>query len=226
MKIELRSVSKSIGGRSILSCADLSVASGERVALLGASGSGKTTILRLIAGLTPPDAGEIYLDGHLVSEANRTIVPSELREVGFVFQDGALWPHMTVRGNLEFGLRAHGVPKSERESRIKAVLIELGIPELSSRKPGSLSGGQQQRVALGRALVLRPRIMLMDEPLTGLPKEMRDISLGLILRSHEQQAFTLVCVTHSHEEAEALGQQLFQLEEGRICASDSGGDRA
>ena len=214
----LMSVSKRLGERVAVSAFSLEVASGERVAILGSSGCGKTTILRLIAGLLSPDEGVIELDGHAVSANGRIIVPPERRQVGMVFQDLALWPHLSVDGNLRFGLRARRVPQNEASERIRRVLDLMQLSDRANAKPGSLSGGQQQRVALARALVLEPRILLMDEPLSSL-----DLDLNLRLRReiialHQRLQFTLLFVTHNREEAFEIGMRLLVMDQGRIAA--------
>jgi ABC-type Fe3+/spermidine/putrescine transport system ATPase subunit len=202
--IEWRAVSKRYGARVALDSFSLAVSAGERVALFGPSGCGKTTALRLLAGFEAPDTGAVRIDGETMSENGRVLVAPEDRGLGMVFQDLALWPHLSVRGNLEFGLKARRVPAAERERRIRAVLALVRLsPELDLR-PEQLSGGQQQRVALARALVGEPRVVLMDEPLSSLDPELRAVLRAEILRLHERLGFTLILVTHDREESAEL----------------------
>ncbi len=163
----------------MLSRFDLSVESGRVLALLGPSGCGKTTVLRLILGLEAPDSGTVYLGDRIVSEGGRILVAPEERELAVVFQDLALWPHLDVRGNLNFGLVARGISANERESRINAVLERLGLVDMGNRYPGQLSGGERQRVAIARALVLEPRAVLLDEPLSNLDVTLKRELLSL-----------------------------------------------
>ncbi|MBI3681145.1 MAG: ABC transporter ATP-binding protein [Acidobacteria bacterium] len=214
----LLSVGKRLGGREAVSAFSLEIAAGERVAILGPSGCGKTTILRLIAGLLTPDEGVIELDEQAVSANGRIIIPPEKRHVGMVFQDLALWPHLSVDVNLRFGLRARRVPTDEANERIRRALDLMQLSDRATAKPGSLSGGQQQRVALARALVLEPRILLMDEPLSSL-----DLDLSLRLRReivllYQRLRFTLLYVTHNREEAFEIGERVLVMDQGRIAA--------
>ena len=216
--IVFEAITKSFGGRPVVREFSLVIEPGERVILLGPSGSGKTTVLRLMAGLTAPDAGRILLDGVTASEPGRIIVPAEERNLGFVFHDLALWPHMTVHGNLEFGLKARGIPKSDRSRRIAEMLELVHLGSRAGSRPGELSGGEQQRVALARALVLQPRALLMDEPLANLNPELKSELCSEILRLHAELRFTLLHVTHSRDEAMVLGTRLVSLSAGRVLA--------
>jgi iron(III) transport system ATP-binding protein len=214
--IELISVSKFYGRQVALNDVSLSVDEGDRLVVMGPSGCGKSTLLRLIAGLAAPDQGKILLSGKGVSEAGRVVEPPEARNLGMVFQDLALWSHLSVRGNLEFGLKARGIPQEERSKRIEATLGLVGLDVRPDARPGELSGGQQQRVALARALVLEPKILLMDEPLSSLDLE---LSLRLrreIVRLQERLGFTLVYVTHGHDEAAEIGRRAAVMDLGRI----------
>ncbi len=213
--LQLEGAVKLYGPRKALDGFSLEVGEGERVALLGPSGCGKTTALRLLAGFEAPDAGRVLVGGSVVAERGRIVVPPERRGIGMVFQDLALWPHMTVRGNLEFGLRAQGIPPSERGARIDQMLSRVELLEYADAKPGSLSGGQQQRVALARALVLRPRALLMDEPLSGLDEELNLKLRGEILQLQMEFGFALLYVTHDREEAFALADRIVLVERGR-----------
>jgi iron(III) transport system ATP-binding protein len=222
--IELRTVSKTYNGRSVVDSLSLKVEAGERVVLFGPSGCGKSTVLNLIAGLVVPDLGEILIDGALVAAPGRTLCEPEQRGIGMVFQDLALWPHMTVEENIEFGLRARRMSAELRKRRVREMieLVELGA-HLSSR-PAELSGGEQQRVALSRALALAPQIVLMDEPLSALDEELSLQLREQILRLHSRLGFTLVYVTHSRGEAAALATRIIHLRHGRIDHVPLSGD--
>ncbi|RTZ61050.1 MAG: iron ABC transporter ATP-binding protein [Gammaproteobacteria bacterium] len=214
--VELATVSKSFGGEKVLDGLSLVIEQGERLVILGPSGCGKTTVLRLIAGFVPPDSGSICLEGTLASRDGRILLSPERRHIGMVFQDLALWPHFSVMGNIEFGLKATGVPKAERRRRIAEVLALTGLQEYARRKPGELSGGQQQRVALARALALQPRVLLMDEPLSSLDEELNQRLRTEIVRLQEQLGFTLVHVTHNQEEARDIASRIVAMQGGRI----------
>ena len=210
--IELHAVTKVYGDRTAVDRISASVEHGERVALLGPSGCGKTTVLRLVAGLEVPDSGTITIDGIRVAEAKRNLLQPEKRHIGMVFQDLALWPHMTVSQHLEFALRYDERTQSaERPARIRAVLEMVRMADRAQAKPGELSGGQQQRVALARALVASPTIVLMDEPLSSLDSELNLHLRQEILRLHGELGFTLLYVTHSREEAVEIGSRVIAM---------------
>ncbi len=213
--LQLEDVVKVYGSRKALDGFSIEVGERERVALLGPSGCGKTTALRLLAGFEAPSVGCVLVGASIVAEREKIVVPPERRGVGMVFQDLALWPHMTVRGNLEFGLRAQGIPAREREGRIHQMLTRVELLEYADAKPGALSGGQQQRVALARALVLRPRALLMDEPLSGLDEDLNLKLRGEILQLQEEIGFALLYVTHDREEAFALAERIVLMARGR-----------
>jgi len=212
--VEWRAVSKRYGPRVALASLSVAVVAGERVALWGPSGCGKTTALRLLAGFEAPDSGAVSIGERTVSEGDRILVAPEDRELGMVFQDLALWPHLSVRGNLEFGLKARRVPASERERRIREVLALVGLERELELRPDQLSGGQQQRVALARALVLEPRAVLMDEPLSSLDAELRAALRAEIRRLHSRLGFTLILVTHDREEAAELSSRVVVMGAG------------
>ncbi len=188
---------------------DLEIEPGTRFVLLGHSGSGKTTTLRLIAGLEEPTSGEIFLGEQKVNQ-----LPPGEREIAMVFQDYALYPHMTVEENLRFGLKRRGVPREEAEQRIGKVLRMLEIEELRRRRPRELSGGQRQRVALARALVKEAPILLLDEPLSNLDARLRLQARRELIELHERLGFTMVYVTHDQVEAMAIGEKMAILERG------------
>ncbi len=160
--IVFKSVSKSYNGRPAVRDFSLTISRGERIVVLGHSGCGKTTVLRLLAGFITPDKGIIEIDGQVVAKDGKNLKEPEERQLGMVFQDLALWPHLTAKGNLEFGLKAQGVSASKRKQEIADVLRLMHIEKYANAKPSQLSGGQQQRVALARALILKPKALLMD----------------------------------------------------------------
>ena len=211
--IDVRAVSKRFGDLEVLRDVDLGVEPGRIVALLGSSGCGKTTLLRTIAGLERPDAGEVRVGDRLLSAAARDVhVPPEKRRVGMVFQDWALFPHLTVAQNVGYGL-----PRSERRGpRVAAALHMVGLDGLGDRQPATLSGGQQQRVALARALAPQPGVLLLDEPFSNL-----DSTLRVQVRTEVHQLLadlgvTTVFVTHDQEEAFVLGDEVAVMQAGRI----------
>jgi putative spermidine/putrescine transport system ATP-binding protein len=200
-------------GTRALEPVELEIAAGETIALLGPSGCGKTTTLRIIAGLEMPDeGGRVLFDGRDV-----TTVPIEKRNVGMVFQSYALFPNMTVEGNVEYGLKVRGMPAAERRARVGEMLAMMRIEPLAHRRIDQLSGGQRQRVALARAIAPRPRVLLLDEPLTALDAKLREelrLEIDRLLRS---LAVTTVYVTHDQAEAMALGDRIAVMANGRIA---------
>ena len=189
----------------------LDAAPGELLALLGASGSGKTTTLRLVAGYERPDAGAVRLDG-----VDVTRTPPEHRGVGMVFQHYALFPHLSVEENVAFGLEARGVPRAERRARARAALGGVGLGELHARAVQALSGGEQQRVALARALVLAPRVLLLDEPLSNLDPGLRLGVRDELRATLRREGVTALLVTHDQEDAFAVADRVALLERGRL----------
>lgn len=217
----MTSATKSYNGQQVLYDFSLEVEQGERIVVLGPSGCGKTTVLRLLAGFMAPDSGSISIEGALVAAEGKTIKGPETRNIGMVFQDLALWPHLSVKGNLEFGLKAKKIAKEKREQLISEMLDLVQMNEYIHAKPGELSGGQQQRVALARALVLHPKALLMDEPLSSLDLELNQRIRKEILRLHKTLGFTLIYVTHDREEALDIGTRVLIMEKGRIERSGS-----
>ena len=209
--IEFRSVTKTYQNGRGVDALSFTIELGERIVLFGPSGCGKSTTLLLIAGLATPDFGDIAIDGKVVSTARRIFVPPQSRGVGMVFQDLALWPHMSVAENIAFGLRARRVPAAERKRRIGDIANVVGLGNYLNVRPGELSGGEQQRVALARAIALQPRILLMDEPLSNLDAALSRRLRTEILRLHAELAFTLVYVTHSSDEARDIGMRTIEL---------------
>ena len=212
--VRLVGVRKTYGDVVAVDHVDLEIEPGEFFTLLGPSGSGKTTTLRLIAGFERPDAGRVELSG--VDVTNRA--PYE-RDVNTVFQDYALFPHMTVAENVAYGLRVKNVPRAERKRRVEEILRVVRLPDVGGRKPIQLSGGQRQRIALARALVNAPKVLLLDEPLGALDLKLRQemqIELRRIQRDVSEVGITFVYVTHDQEEALTMSDRLAVFNEGRI----------
>jgi ABC-type Fe3+/spermidine/putrescine transport system ATPase subunit len=214
--ISFDSVSKTYQGKAALHDFSLAVEPGQRVVILGPSGCGKTTVLRLLAGFIAPDTGSISIDGQVVAAAGKILQQPEQRHLGMVFQDLALWPHLTVEGNLEFGLKAQRIPKPQREQRIAEILKLVQMDAYLRARPAELSGGQQQRVALARVLVLHPKALLMDEPLSNLDEELNQHLRAELLRLHAQLNFTLLYVTHDRAEAADLATHVVCMRHGCI----------
>ena len=212
-QVELKDAHKQYGksDASVVSELNLTVNEGEFVVLLGPSGCGKTTTLRMIAGLETLTSGELWFDDQLVNS-----VPPDRRDVGMVFQNYALYPHMTVEQNLSFGLRAARTPKAEVRQRVVEIAGLLGLEAYLGRRPKALSGGQRQRVALGRALMRRPSVFLMDEPLSNLDANLREQMRIELARLHAQLGITTVYVTHDQGEALTLADRVVIMEGGRI----------
>jgi len=209
-------VSLRLGGTQILAGLSLEVHVGEVVAILGASGSGKSTILRLLLGLLPPDRGAVSLRGIVASSAGRVHIPPEDRGLAIVFQNLALWPHLTVAGNLRFVLRSQKAPRDREADSIAEMLRRVALSKMGSRYPGELSGGERQRVAIARALVTRPSALLLDEPLAGLDRELEDEMLALLGELVAEREITTVLVTHDRAHADALGARSVRLERGAL----------
>lgn len=214
--ISIKNVTRRFGAHQALAGVSLDVAAGEVVVILGPSGCGKTTLLRLIAGLDVPDSGEIWLSGSQVAAAGRSMVPPYKRAIGFVFQDLALWPHLSVRGNLDFVLESARVARSERSARAEEILGLVRIEALGDRYPHELSGGEQQRVALARALVGKPRVLLLDEPLSSLDPELRATLRAELAQLTRRVKVTAMYVTHDRDDAAAVGERVVQMRDGRI----------
>ncbi|UNC50115.1 ABC transporter ATP-binding protein [Enterobacter huaxiensis] len=215
--ITLKSVSYAFGSNTVLHQIDLHIEAGSVVALLGPSGCGKSTLLRLLAGLTQPAAGDIFFGDRQVAKAGWSL-PPEARDIGMVFQDYALWPHMTVAQNVAFPLRMRNIPRQERDARVAQALSRVGLSAFADRKPAGLSGGQQQRVALARAIVAEPRILLFDEPLSNLDSELRESLCQEMATLLRQLGTTAVYVTHDRREAEILADRIVHLSAGSVAA--------
>ncbi|QUS37035.1 ABC transporter ATP-binding protein [Falsirhodobacter algicola] len=213
-------VRRSYDGVPALAGIDAEIADGEFVALLGPSGCGKTTLLRLIAGFEMPDTGTITLGGQVMAGPDR-FVPPEDRNIGIVFQSYALWPHMTVAGNVAYPLRVRGVPTAERRRRVAEALDLTGLSALADRPPAQLSGGQRQRVALARCLVADPRAVLLDEPLANLDLALRAAMQDAFTAFHRRTGATMVYVTHDQTEALAMADRVAVMQAGTIRQFDT-----
>ncbi len=215
--IAVRGLDQFYGETPVLRGIDFRLDGGKTLALLGPSGCGKTTLLRLIAGLLAPGRGSISIDGEVMADAaTGAFVPPERRGLGMVFQDYALWPHMSVAENVGFPLEMRGMRKQERQRRVIEALARVSLEGLAGRRPGDLSGGQQQRVAIARAIVAEPRIVLFDEPLSNLDRELRESLVGEIARLVSSLGLTAVYVTHDHSEAFTLADDVAVMKDGEI----------
>ncbi len=213
--IEIRNLSKAFGSVKAVDGVDLDINAGEFITLLGPSGSGKTTVLRMIAGFEDPDSGSIKLNGKEI-----THLPPYERDVNTVFQDYALFPHMDVVTNIEYGLRVKKVPKTERREKALAALAQVRLSGYESRKPSQLSGGQRQRVALARALVNRPSVLLLDEPLGALDLKLRQQMQIELKELQREVGITFIFVTHDQEEALTMSDRIAVFDKGKIQQLD------
>ncbi|MBI3196850.1 MAG: ABC transporter ATP-binding protein [Rhodospirillales bacterium] len=209
--VRIEGLTKRFGAVTAVDDVDLEVAPGELFALLGGSGCGKTTLLRLLAGFETPDAGRLLIDGQ-----DMTGVPPHLRPVNMMFQSYALFPHMNVAENVGYGLRREGVAKAEATTRVADALEQVRLTEYAQRRPAQLSGGQRQRVALARALVKRPKILLLDEPLAALDRKLREGTRFELVRLQAELGLTFVMVTHDQQEAMSMATRLAVMNAGRI----------
>ena len=211
MRIVVENITKRFGALEAVSRANLEIRDGELFTLLGPSGCGKTTLLRLLAGFYRADEGEIHFDDRQVND-----VPPYERHIGMVFQNYALWPHMTVFQNVAYGLKLRKLPQAEIAERVQGVLRKVNLVGLEARYPGQLSGGQQQRVALARALVLNPDILLLDEPLSNLDAKIRVQVRAEIRKLQKELGITTVYVTHDQEEALSLSDRIAVFAQGKV----------
>jgi iron(III) transport system ATP-binding protein len=212
-QLEIKNLSVSFGWQEILHDVNLSVGQKELIAVLGSSGAGKSTLLRLIAGFEAPSAGEIWLSGQKVSSAD-TLTAPERRGIGIVPQDAALFPHLTVSGNIEFGLR--GLNKAKKQARVLELLKLVRMEEFADRTPDQLSGGQAQRVALARALANKPALVLLDEPFSALDAELREVLRLEVKAALKAEGATAILVTHDQEEALSLADRVAIMRSGTI----------
>ncbi len=209
--VSIEGVAKRFGSIAAVDRVDLEIRRGELFALLGGSGCGKTTLLRMIAGFETPDAGRILIDGQ-----DMTGVPPHRRPVNMMFQSYALFPHMDVAANVGYGLRREGLPANEISRRVAEALDQVRLADHGKRRPSQLSGGQRQRVALARALVKRPKLLLLDEPLAALDRKLREGTRFELVRLQEQLGLTFVMVTHDQGEAMSMASRLAVMDKGRI----------
>lgn len=214
-KIIIKDAVKKYGEKTVIKSVNLEIQDGEFFTLLGPSGCGKTTLLRMIAGFNSIEGGEFYFNDTLINNMD----PSK-RNIGMVFQNYAVFPNMTVRGNIEFGLKERKVPKNEMDERVEKILDIMKIREYADRKPQNLSGGQQQRVALARAIVIEPDVLLMDEPLSNLDAKLRVELREEIRRIQKEIGITTVYVTHDQEEAMAVSDRIAVMKDGVIQQCD------
>ena len=216
-QIELKHVTKKFGKSMAVDNLDLVIADGDFVTLLGPSGCGKTTTLRMIAGLETPTSGEILIDGRVVFSSEKGIdIAPDKRDVGFLFQNYALWPHMTVHQNIAFGLENLKWPKTRIRARVSELLGTLKIEAYDKRYPSELSGGQQQRVAIARTLATGPKVLLLDEPLSNLDAKLRTEMRAELKRLHMETESTFVYVTHDQLEAMTLSTKICLMKEGLL----------
>ncbi|AWL97872.1 ABC transporter ATP-binding protein [Bradyrhizobium ottawaense] len=215
-EIEFRRVTKTYGAIAAIEDVSLAVRGGEFLTILGPSGSGKTTALMLLAGFVAPTKGDILISGKSVAA-----VPSYRRDQGIVFQSYALFPHLTVRRNLEFPLEMRGIKAAEKAMRVNRMLQRVHLNDYGDRMPSQLSGGQQQRVALARALIADPPILLLDEPLGALDRNLREQMQVEIKSLHKEFGKTTICVTHDQEEALTLSDRIVVMRAGRIEQTDT-----
>src|SRR5262249_51427120 len=209
--VRVEGITKRFGPVTAVDSVDLAIERGELFALLGGSGCGKTTLLRLLAGFETPDSGRVFIDGQ-----DMTGVPPHRRPVNMMFQSYALFPHMSVADNVGYGLRREGLEKREPAPRVPGALELVRVSDLGARRPGQLSGGQRQRVALARALVKRPKLLLLDEPLAALDRKLREGTRFELVRLQEQLGLTFIVVTHDQEEAMSMASRLAVMNAGRI----------
>ncbi len=214
--ITLEDVGLSYADRPILKDISLSAQAGEVLSLLGPSGCGKTSVLRILLGFDAPNRGRVRVAGRIASADGRILTPPEERNLAVVFQDLALWPHLTVSGQLAFVLESRGVPRLERAVRIEAMLKRVGLAGKEQSYPGELSGGEKQRVAIARALVLEPQAVLLDEPLSNLDVDLKRELLSFFRELLRERGTTTLYVTHDLREAAALSDRIAVMEGGRI----------
>ena len=215
MFLQISQLNKSYGSRRVVSNIDLTMEEGEILSLLGPSGCGKTTILRMIAGLVTPDSGLIKIGDRVLYDGKREL-PVEERQLGMVFQDYALWPHMTVARNIAFGMRLRRNSAHDIEKRVQELLELVNLPGMGNRYPNQLSGGQQQRVALARALATQPRVLLLDEPLSSLDTSLRETMRTELVQIFKRLKITTINVTHDQDEAMEMSDRIMVLRDGKV----------
>jgi ABC-type Fe3+/spermidine/putrescine transport system ATPase subunit len=211
MTIQLRNITKRYGDVSVLHGVDLNVAKGEFLTLLGPTGCGKSTLLRILAGFVKPTSGEVLIDGEVIND-----IPPNQRQIGLLFQNYALFPHMTVEENVGFGLRVRGVPKAAIASKVDEILPMLGIEHLRRRYIHQISGGQQQRTALARTLAIEPRVLLLDEPLAALDRRLRLEMQVELKKLIARVGITTICVSHDQDEALSMSDNIALINGGKV----------
>ena len=214
--IQLKNVTKKFGDQMVIDDLNLSIEDGSFTVLVGPSGCGKSTTLRMITGLDEPTSGDIYIDGKKIND----LTPGK-RDIAMVFQNYALYPTMTVRENIEFGLENKKVPKEERKKRVQEICEIVGLTQYLDRKPATLSGGQRQRVALARAMVKQPKVFLMDEPLSNLDAKLRGQMRVELIGLHKKLGTTFVYVTHDQVEAMSMADDIVLMKDGYIVQQSS-----
>ncbi len=214
MGIEIVDVKKSFDGEGVLSGITLKIQRGEVLAILGVSGTGKTTLLRIIAGLEIPDSGKVFIDGKIATEDSRIIIPPERRKIGFIFQNLALWEHMTVEAHINFVLQVRKSPGSNEETR--RILEFFDLYTHRHKKPYQLSGGQKQRLAIARALAQDPEFLLLDEPLSNLDVPRKKQLRRELLRIKEEKRLAIVYVTHDPVDVRLISDRIAVLHDGKI----------
>lgn len=215
MYLQIKQLSKSYGSRRVVSNVDLTMEEGEVLSLLGPSGCGKTTILRMIAGLITPESGWISIGERVLYDGKKEL-PVEERDLGMVFQDYALWPHMTVARNIAFGMRLRRMPTRVIQQRVEELLELVNLPGMGNRYPYQLSGGQQQRVAVARALATEPRVVLLDEPLSSLDTALRETMSAELVQLFKRLKITTINVTHDQNEAMTMSDRIMVLRDGQV----------
>jgi len=215
-EIRFEKVCKFFGSNKVIENLDLTIQDGKFTVLVGASGCGKTTLLRMIAGIGPATSGHVYMDDKDITDMD----PGK-RDIAMVFQNYAIYPTMTVKENIEFGLKNRKVPKAERERLISEYAAVVGLTEYLDRKPGTLSGGQRQRIALARAMVKKPKVFLMDEPLSNLDAKLRVAMRTELIEMHNRLKTTFIYVTHDQVEAMAMADQIVLMNKGQIMQEAS-----
>lgn len=218
--LELQSLTKRFGSVTAVCDLNLRVYEGEFIALLGPSGCGKTTTLNILAGFLDPDEGRVLLDGQLLCDQRKS-TPPEHRGFAMIFQSYALWPHKTVYENIAYGLKLRGIGSKDAAERVKEILASVQMSNYEKRYPSELSGGQQQRIALARALVVRPRVLLMDEPLSNLDASLREYMRLEIRRLHDEHGITSIYVTHDQTEAMVMSDRIVVMQGGRAEQIDT-----
>ncbi len=211
MLLEAKNIEKRFGEEPVLRSLNIGVAEHEMLSILGRSGSGKTTLLKVLAGLETMDSGQVWLEGRDIGS-----LPPNRRNIVYLYQEALLFPHLNVFENIAFGLRLRKVPKGEIKQRVGEMLANLELPEQAQKMPHQLSGGQRQRVAFGRALIINPKVLLLDEPFGALDAETRDSMQQLLKRIAREFAITAIFVTHSLKEAILMGDRIGMMEQGRL----------